>query len=349
MSIRFDSISIPKMTKTKEGYLRGEAVVSRSGVFKYRNADGSIRGELRHPDEIFHKDSLDTIKMIPITNNHPPEFVDVDNAHKYQVGYTGESYNVIDDKVVVSMTVTHKDAIDAITSGKLELSMGYSVNLEPENGIYKEEKYDFRQLAPKYNHLAIVEKGRAGSEARFRFDSASELIEEPIIIKQKKDNMSEEKKGESVDLKAENERLKKKIEGLEAKLQEQKKDNSYLILSNEMIEKKVIDRVDLLIKAEPFLKDVASYHKHSDREIMETSMNSIRNDNADLKKHSDEYIKGMFDSFVAANAQKKEPRHDSLFEVIKRDNHDAAHSDSLNVIVAKQVTGKFNKSYHGDK
>jgi hypothetical protein len=38
--IRFDSVRLPKMTKTKEGYLRGEAVVSRTGVFKYRNADG---------------------------------------------------------------------------------------------------------------------------------------------------------------------------------------------------------------------------------------------------------------------------------------------------------------------
>ena len=72
-NIRFDSIKLPKMIKTKEGYLRGEAVVSRAGVFKYRNVDGSVRGELRHPDNIFKIDSLETLKMIPITNDHPPE------------------------------------------------------------------------------------------------------------------------------------------------------------------------------------------------------------------------------------------------------------------------------------
>jgi len=79
---------MPKMLETSEGYLRGEAIVSRAGVFKYRNVDGSIRGELRHPDDVFNNDSLSTLKMIPITIDHPPEFVNASNAHKYQVGYT---------------------------------------------------------------------------------------------------------------------------------------------------------------------------------------------------------------------------------------------------------------------
>jgi len=62
--IRFDSITIPKMTRTKEGYLRGKAVVSCAGVFSYMNMDGTIRGELRHPEEVFKKSSLDTLKVI---------------------------------------------------------------------------------------------------------------------------------------------------------------------------------------------------------------------------------------------------------------------------------------------
>jgi len=53
--IRFDSIPLPKMERTKEGYLRGQAVVSRSGVFSYMNMDGTIRGELRHPEEVFNR------------------------------------------------------------------------------------------------------------------------------------------------------------------------------------------------------------------------------------------------------------------------------------------------------
>jgi hypothetical protein len=104
--IRFDSIPLPKMTRTKEGYLRGQAVVSRAGVFQYMNMDGTIRGELRHPDEIFQKSSLDTLKMIPITNDHPPEFLNANNIAQYQVGYTGETYDVVNDQIILTMTIT---------------------------------------------------------------------------------------------------------------------------------------------------------------------------------------------------------------------------------------------------
>jgi uncharacterized protein len=70
---RYDTFQIPKVQKTKEGYLRGDAVGSRAGVFVYYNLDGSIRRELRHPDDIFTKTSLDTLKMIPVTLDHPSE------------------------------------------------------------------------------------------------------------------------------------------------------------------------------------------------------------------------------------------------------------------------------------
>ncbi|MGI4775355.1 MAG: hypothetical protein ACRYE9_00210 [Janthinobacterium lividum] len=44
-NIRYDSIKIPKVIRTKEGYIRGDIAVSRCGVLKYRNRDGSIRAE----------------------------------------------------------------------------------------------------------------------------------------------------------------------------------------------------------------------------------------------------------------------------------------------------------------
>jgi hypothetical protein len=113
-NIRFDTFKTPKVKKTKDGYLQGEVVASRVGVFEYLNLDGSVRRELRHLDDIFKKDSLDTLKMIPVTANHPPEFVDSSNAAKYQVGYTGERYYIIDDKIITSITVTHKDVIEQI-------------------------------------------------------------------------------------------------------------------------------------------------------------------------------------------------------------------------------------------
>lgn len=376
MSIRFDSIKMPKVVRTPEGYLRGEVVVSRAGVFKYRNNDGTVRGELRHPDEIFKTDSLETLKMIPVTNNHPPEFVSSTNSHKYQVGYTGEHYDVMDDKVVVSMTVTHQDAIDAILGGKLELSMGYDVSLKEESGTYKSEKYDFKQIAPRYNHLAIVEKGRAGSEARFRFDNACEQVEPSNdnnfkLTKNRNNNMSEDKSNMddnsrldaeialNKSLTSENKLLQHKLD--EALERTKLRDKAYEELSKQyndeletkassIIEQKVRDRVELFLNAAPFLNDIESYMKHTDREIMEAAMNAARSDSMDFSSRTDEHVKGMFELFVGANTRRADNgTMNKVFSVIKQRNDTESGGASIHDMIAKRVHDDWYKKQYGDK
>lgn len=373
MSVRFDSIKMPKVVRTPEGYLRGEVVVSRAGVFKYRNNDGTVRGELRHPDEIFKTDSLETLKMIPITNNHPPEFVSSTNSHKYQVGYTGEHYDVIDDKVVVSMTVTHQDAIDAILGGKLELSMGYDVSLKEESGTYKSEKYDFKQIAPRYNHLAIVEKGRAGSAARFRFDNACEQVGSEgntNSINNRKTNMNEDKENiDSTKLDAaiaRNDALKAEYDLLQEKLDKaleriDLREKAYDKLSREhdaekakkadaIIEQKVMDRVELFLNAAPFLKDIESYMKHTDREIMEAAMNAARSDSMDFSSRTDEHVKGMFELFVGANTRRADNgTMNKVFGVIKQRNDTDLGGASVHEIIARKAYEDWHKKQYGDK
>ncbi len=61
--------------ETKDGFLKGDGVVTRTGVFTYVNADGSLRKELRHPSDVLSLNSMHSMKMIPITNNHPTDFV----------------------------------------------------------------------------------------------------------------------------------------------------------------------------------------------------------------------------------------------------------------------------------
>ncbi len=127
--IRFDTIQFPKMHTTEEGYLRGKATVTRVGVFDYH-----VRKELRHPDEVFNADSLKTLKMIPVTNDHPRELIKADNASKYQVGFTGEHYDVNSSSVIVTLTVTDKATIDQIKAGKHQVSMGYTCDVIEEKG-----------------------------------------------------------------------------------------------------------------------------------------------------------------------------------------------------------------------
>lgn len=362
--IRFDSIKLPKMSVTPEGYLRGEAVVSRAGVFKYRNIDGSIRGELRHPSNIFTKESLDSLKMIPITNDHPPEFVDASNAHKYQVGYTGERYDIDEDKVIVSMTVTHLDAIEAIKSGKLELSLGYGVNLKLEKGEYEGEKYDAVQLEPRYNHLALVQRGRAGSVARMRFDNVSELAwsepneeskQDDFNNKENEFEMTKENNDQSdnhvnrrIDaLTLENEQLVTKLRNLQGRLDEAESEleKEKALKADSIIEARVMDRACLIAKATPFLKETEGLFKKTDREIMETTINVVRGDDVDFKERSDDYVNGVFETLTATQQREHMDANGDVARVMRsfRNNDDDGATGNLNKSFGKQLLEKISK------
>lgn len=175
---------------TDEGYIKANAIVTRTGVFLYKNPDGTIRKELRHPDEVFKTDSLDSMKMIPVTNGHPEErLVSAENAKRLAIGYTGETITQDGEFVLSNLVITDLASIKDVTErNRRELSLGYTVDLIPEEGSYNGQPYNFRQSNIKYNHLSIVDNARAGSEARIAldsFDAEEILIEEADMAKRK--------------------------------------------------------------------------------------------------------------------------------------------------------------------
>ena len=93
MARRFDTTAVARTPEfTPNGWLKADATLTRCGVFRYRNADGSIRRELRHPDDVFKADSLATLELVPMTNRHPPEqLLDGENAKVRQVGQVGDT------------------------------------------------------------------------------------------------------------------------------------------------------------------------------------------------------------------------------------------------------------------
>lgn len=175
---------------TDEGYIRANAIVTRTGVFNYQNPDGSIRRELRHPSDVWEKESIDSMKMIPVTNNHPEEkLVTSFNSKKLIIGYTGETIERQDPYVYSRLVITDQDAIDYIVNqGRKELSLGYTVDLEETPGVYEGQEYDSRQKNIRYNHLAIVDKARAGERARISLDAddAVEILEKEVKLMSKR-------------------------------------------------------------------------------------------------------------------------------------------------------------------
>lgn len=188
---RYDKGIVPREAEiTAEGYVKARAIVTRCGVFLYKNADGTIRKELRHPDDVMVPESLESIKMIPVVNGHPAErLVNADNSKKLAVGYTGELVEAQMPYVIANLIVTDKDAVNEIQSKqKNELSLGYTVDLIPDSGTYYGEPYEYRQTNIRYNHLALVDQARAGPEARIALDGndAEEILKEEAQVANKR-------------------------------------------------------------------------------------------------------------------------------------------------------------------
>ena len=174
--LRYDKGEIRSSSRDQDGFLIVDAIVTRTGVFNYRNSDGSLRRELRHPDDIMKQGSLQTLKMLPITLLHPAEkIVNSQNAARLSKGFTGEDV-VVDGKYIrTKLKVCDQATIDAVMGGMRELSLGYSVTLVEEDGEYMGERYDFKQTEVVYNHLAIVPSARAGAEARIVLDGTDAI------------------------------------------------------------------------------------------------------------------------------------------------------------------------------
>lgn len=156
-----------------------EARIARSGVYRYRNADGSERLEYRPPAQVHSKASYDTFKLVPVTNDHPPVMITADNARQYSVGAVGENIRRDGDWVVATLVVHDAATIADMVAGKNQVSNGYDCDLVMQAGTTPEgERYDAMQTNIVGNHTAIVSNARAGNDAAARMDAAA-MIDNP--------------------------------------------------------------------------------------------------------------------------------------------------------------------------
>jgi hypothetical protein len=173
-----------KPIRLDNGWLRAPATLTRIGVFDYRNADGSIRKELRLPDEVFKADALESFNLVPLTDDHPraAKGLDGKNSGAFAVGAVGNVRKDATGKFVeADLLVTDTNAVEKLEKGKRELSCGYFCDTEEAPGVWvdpegKEHRYDAIQRNIRGNHVAIVDKGRAGPEARVRLDHADAAV-----------------------------------------------------------------------------------------------------------------------------------------------------------------------------
>lgn len=340
-ALRFDIARFREPKITPQGFLRADAYATRVGVFRYLKTDGSARYELRPSEEVFKNDSLESLSYIPLTNDHPSEMLNAENAKQYTVGFTGEKVEKQDGFVKVGLTVTDANTIQAIQSKKkVELSCGYTCDLEETPGVYQGQHYDAIQRNITYNHLALVEKGRAGSEVRVRLDTEQAgMTYEQDLPEIKTQNKSEgENKISTAKLKidgveyelpegvakvisdkvTELEILKKKQDELQGrydslKLDSEKKDQQIEELKKSKPNQKELvqiakARIDLESLASSLLEADAKFDELSDLDLQKAILQK-QNPHLKLDDKSEDYISGCF-SILQENL--KDPKAESL-------------------------------------
>ena len=309
---RFDLLDdIGKFEKTPEGFLRFfDVKLTRSGIFDYRKADGSISKELRCDTEVFAQKSLASLHNgLPITNKHPDSnepFVKPENFKNEVVGYSFGEVRQDGDFLRGNLTISDKEAIGAVLDNKRrQISLGYTVELEHKPGIFNGERYDCQQKNIRYNHIALVERGRAGPECSLRLDAndAIQILNRSVSVSEKQIididgealELSEEavrsffaKKKEKIQM------LEGRVDGLKEALAKEKEGRADAEDSNK-IEALVQERIKLLDSCRSLLGSDARLDGKNEREIKEEAIKrhytGIKLDNKDLA-----YIDGVFDS-----------------------------------------------------
>ena len=154
-----------------EGYLLCLNVpVARTGIQEYLPAELGIAGSAPVPvyrpeEEVFSEATIASFEGMPVTNDHPPDGVDVFNIRALQKGHahnvrrgSGEE----SDLLLADLIITDPALITAILGdGKREISCGYTYELCEENGRYIQRKI-------RGNHVAVVDAGRAGSRVSIK-------------------------------------------------------------------------------------------------------------------------------------------------------------------------------------
>jgi hypothetical protein len=197
---RYDFLSLPIVGSEIDqdtGYLKVRARTARTGLQKYRRADGSIETEYRPEEEVAKPETLASFGMKPVTWRHPPTLLDAENTKIFQIGHAGSHVHFSDGFVEVALLVTDKKSIENIQrkdspDHAVQVSAGYRVDYDPTPGRTPSgEAYDGVQRNIRVNHIAIVPQGRAGPEVRLlldRLDSTSavsfdqELLDPPESV-----------------------------------------------------------------------------------------------------------------------------------------------------------------------
>lgn len=172
-----DLLTFDKPRLTRDGYMAVRAKAARTGVYEYDGAeidpddehglrDAGRVNVLRDEKTVFDQASARSFIGKPVTDDHPADPITADNWRDHARGMVMGAMRD-GDYLAFDLLLTDSAAIKQIGSGKRALSNGYSADLEfGEFSAPDGTECVARQSKIIGNHVALVDKGRAGPQCR---------------------------------------------------------------------------------------------------------------------------------------------------------------------------------------
>src|ERR1051326_2402346 len=162
----------PHRAMTPEGFLLVHSVpIARTGWQTYGAAELGMDGDdvegYRSPDEGFSSKTIGSFEGKSVTSPHPPTFLDPRTDSLYAKGHVQNVRKgpLLDDgerALIADLLIKDATLITQIQSGMLDqVSCGYDCEWYP-----RDDGKTLEQRQIRGNHVAIVDKGRAGSNVR---------------------------------------------------------------------------------------------------------------------------------------------------------------------------------------
>lgn len=158
--------------KTPEGFLICKDVpIARTGTQQYRGCEfggpvtDGIYNVQRPEAEVFDRAAVASFEGKPVCDEHPEEDVTPDNYGRYMKGVCRDvrrGDGDLSNCLVADLVIYDADLINKIEAGKREISCGYDCLWNPTS----DSSYD--QLEIRGNHVAVVDRGRAGHKVAIR-------------------------------------------------------------------------------------------------------------------------------------------------------------------------------------
>lgn len=350
-SLNYDTGKIVDFNKTPQGYLKVRIRVTKPGVFTYNREKygyGLVK-ELKKPSEVFSAKNLKSIASSVITHEHPVTdgksvLIDPKNTKDFMVGYPCSQPVIEDNKYIsIDTIITDQSAINAIVSGKRDISLGSSSSVRMSPGSWNGFKYDWEHYDIESNHIALTSQGRCGPDVavvssfdsiaiqhnegvnntmKIEIDGETFEVEDRLgkIINNRVMSVDSEK-NELIDQLKSSDRKNIKLEALYDQLESDHKELKHKLDSYDKndVSKKVKELMDLFKQANRLLEpsEVESFDSISDPTEFKLNILKKKSPNFNFDEKSPEYIEARYDVLIESIDSARDKANDLGSSIIQ--------------------------------